>query len=125
MADQSERPGEAKGMRGRADEDTEGHKRYFRASDTDEPPSDEADAEGHKRFFRASDTDEPPSDEDTEGHMPLKRGAMPEGDEPKADQAEAEGHGIRPRFGTPEGDHLPGDEGESDDSEGHAGKFRV
>lgn len=45
-------------------EDTEGHRRLFKAGEgTDQPPSDE-DTEGHRRLFKAGeDTDQPPSDE--------------------------------------------------------------
>jgi hypothetical protein len=86
MTDESERPGEA-GIRGRsADEereDTEGHAGRFKfgTPDTDKPPADEAEAEGHglKGKFGMPDGDQLPGDgsEDTEGHMPLKRGAAP------------------------------------------------
>jgi hypothetical protein len=97
MADQNESPGEREAYRsGRVDEelgDAEGHKRYFRATDTDEPPND-ADAEGQGlRWGRVE------QDDDAAGHMPRTRvsdeAADPRGEESETAGDDAEGHARR------------------------------
>jgi hypothetical protein len=85
--------------------------RYYKASDSDELPTD--DAEGHSVKFHVADTEKlqsDVSDAEAEGHAKFR--AQP--DEAAAD--DSEGHGVK--FHAADTEELPKDESD-EEAEGH------